>query len=159
VTPQTNYLLGGYYTGFKQELLQANNFTNLGFPIAEIEADGGVVITKEENAGGILTVQTVTAQLLYEIQGPLYYNSDVTARLNNIKLTQEGPHRVRVAGVEGLPPPPTTKGTSRHNNTTSPILICLSSRNYCERWLAGRISFLPNRTRYRGESENDRTAN
>jgi hypothetical protein len=89
--------------------LQANNFTNLGFPIAEIEADGGIVITKEENAGGILTVQTVTAQLLYEIQGPLYYNSDVTARLDGIKLTQEGPHRVRIAGVEGLPPPPTTK--------------------------------------------------
>jgi hypothetical protein len=67
------------------------------------------VITKEQDAGGILNVQTVTAQLLYEIQGPLYYNSDVTARLNNIKLVQEGPIRVRVSGIEGQPPPPTTK--------------------------------------------------
>jgi hypothetical protein len=86
-----------------------NNCTNLGFPIAEISADGSLIITKEENAGGILNVQTVTAQLLYEIQGPLYYNSDVTARLSNINLLQEGPNRVRVTGVEGFPPPPTTK--------------------------------------------------
>jgi hypothetical protein len=56
-----------------------------------------------------LNVQTVTGQLVYEIQGPLYYNSDVTARLDKIKLVQEGPTRVRVTGVEGFPPPPTTK--------------------------------------------------
>jgi hypothetical protein len=67
------------------------------------------VITKEQDAGGILNVQTATAQLLYEIQGPLYYNSDVTARLDGIKFVQEGPTRVRVSGVEGYPPPPTTK--------------------------------------------------
>jgi hypothetical protein len=86
-----------------------HNCTNLGFPIAEISGDGGLVITKEENAGGILNVQTVSAQLLYEIQGPLYYNSDVTAVFSNIKLEQVGPTRVRVTGIEGLPPPPTTK--------------------------------------------------
>ena len=56
-----------------------------------------------------MTVQTCTAQLVYEIQGPLYYNSDVTARIDQIKLTQEGPDRVRLEGVQGLPPPPTTK--------------------------------------------------
>jgi hypothetical protein len=89
--------------------LQTNNCTNLGFPIAEISGDGGLVITKEETAGGILNIQTVSAQLLYEIQGPLYYNSDVTAVLTNIKLEQEGDTRVRVSGIEGLPPPPTTK--------------------------------------------------
>lgn len=104
-----SFFTGGYYTGFKKELLQANNFTNLGFPIAEIEADGGVVITKEGNAGGILTVQTCTAQLVYEIQGPLYYNSDVTAQIDEINFTQEGKHRVRIIGVKGHPPPPTTK--------------------------------------------------
>jgi hypothetical protein len=46
---------------------------------------------------------------LYEIQGPLYYNSDVTARIDKIKLTQEAPDRVRLSGVQGSPPPPTTK--------------------------------------------------
>lgn len=107
----SSYVTGGYYTGFKKELLYSSqaNCTNLGFPIGEIEANGEFVITKEENAGGLVTVQTVTAQLLYEIQGPLYYNSDVTARLDKIKLKEEAPNRVRVTGVIGLPPPPTTK--------------------------------------------------
>ena len=103
------YITGGYFTGFKKDLLQAGNCTNLAFPIAEIESDGNFVITKEKNAGGILTVQTVTAQLLYEIQGPYYYNSDVTANIEGVQLVQEGPDRVRVLGVVGSPPPPTTK--------------------------------------------------
>lgn len=77
--------------------------------MAEIGSDGQVVITKENNSGGIMTTGTVTAQLLYEIQGPLYYNSDVTANIENVQLVQESPDRVRLLGVEGLPPPPTTK--------------------------------------------------
>jgi len=51
----------------------------------------------------------VTAQLLYEIQGPRYLNPDATARFDSIRLEQEGPDRVRVTGVRGEPPPPTTK--------------------------------------------------
>ena len=105
----SSYVTGGYWTGFKQDLLRANNYADLGFPIAEIEADGGVIITKEAGSGGLLTVQTCTAQLVYEIQGPLYYNSDVTARIDKVQMTQEGPDRVRLIGVEGSPPPPTTK--------------------------------------------------
>ncbi|OAG10691.1 DUF1446-domain-containing protein [Paraphaeosphaeria sporulosa] len=105
----SSYVTGGYYTGFKKELLQSRNCTNLGFPIGEIESNGEFVITKEKTAGGIVNVSTVTAQLLYEIQGPLYYNSDVTARLDGIHVADEGPDRVRVTGVVGLPPPPTTK--------------------------------------------------
>jgi hypothetical protein len=54
-------------------------------------------------------VGTVASQLLYEIQGPLYYGSDVTALLEGIVMTQEGEDRVRVTGVKGLPPPRTTK--------------------------------------------------
>jgi len=103
------YITGGSFTGFKKDLLEPNNCTNLGFPIAEIEADGQFVITKEENAGGIVSTDTVAAQLIYEIQGPYYYNSDVTANLEGIQLVQEGPNRVRVKGVVGTPPPPTTK--------------------------------------------------
>ncbi|KAF2440515.1 DUF1446-domain-containing protein [Karstenula rhodostoma CBS 690.94] len=105
----SSYVTGGYYTGFKKELLPSKNCTNLGFPIGEIESNGEFVITKEKTAGGIVNVQTVTAQLLYEIQGPLYYNSDVTARLDGIQVADDGPDRVRVTGVIGLPPPPTTK--------------------------------------------------
>lgn len=105
----SSYITGGAYSGFKKELLGTNNFTNMGFPIAEICCNGEVVITKEKNSGGIMTVGTCTAQLVYEIQGPLYYNCDVTANLENVSFAQEGPDKVRLLGVQGLPPPPTTK--------------------------------------------------
>jgi hypothetical protein len=80
-----------------------------GFPIAEVFADGSSVITKHPGHGGEVSVGTVTAQLLYEIGGPAYLNPDVTARFDTIRLSQEGPDRVRVSGVEGEPPPATTK--------------------------------------------------
>jgi hypothetical protein len=51
----------------------------------------------------------VASQLLYEIQGPYYYNSDVTAQIENVKLAQVGENAVRISGVKGLPAPPTTK--------------------------------------------------
>ena len=64
---------------------------------------------KEKNTGGQMTVSSVTSQLLYEIQGPLYYNCDVTADLSGIVIEQVGEDLVKVSGVKGLPPPPTTK--------------------------------------------------
>ena len=74
-----------------------------------MHADGSSVITKHPGTGGLVSVGTVTAQLLYEIGGPAYPNPDVVARFDTIRLEQEGPDRVRVAGVRGEPPPPTTK--------------------------------------------------
>jgi hypothetical protein len=56
-----------------------------------------------------VTVGSCSSQLLYEIQGPLYYNCDVTADISNIKMEQIEEERVRVTGIKGLPPPPTTK--------------------------------------------------
>ena len=81
----------------------------LGFPIAEIEADGSFVITKHPGTGGLVSVGTVTAQLLYEIDGPRYFNPDVVARFDSITLEQEAPDRVRGSGTRGEPPPPTAK--------------------------------------------------
>ena len=80
-----------------------------GFPIAEIDADGSSVITKHPGTGGAVTVGTVTAQLLYEIQGLEYANPDATVRLNSIRLDQEGPDRVRVHDIRGLPGPEKAK--------------------------------------------------
>jgi hypothetical protein len=76
-----------------------------GFPIAEIASDGSSVITKHPGTGGAVTVGTVTAQLLYEIQGLEYANPDATVRFNSIRLEQVGPDRVRVHDVRGLPGP------------------------------------------------------
>lgn len=81
----------------------------VGFPIAELAADGSAVITKHPGTGGLVSVGTVTAQLLYEVGGNRYHNPDVTACLDTIRLTQEGPDRVKVTGVRGDPPPDTLK--------------------------------------------------
>jgi hypothetical protein len=123
----SSYVCGGYYSMFK-DLMKTGKHVNMGFPIAEVEYDGNFSITKEKNSGGkhssiscipryrqflivsgCVTVGSCASQLLYEIQGPLYYNCDVTAELTNIMMEQVGEDRVRVTGVKGLPPPPTTK--------------------------------------------------
>ncbi|HEX3605249.1 MAG TPA: acyclic terpene utilization AtuA family protein [Candidatus Dormibacteraeota bacterium] len=80
-----------------------------GFPIAEVAADGSSVITKHPDTGGMVSVGTVTAQLLYEIGAPAYPNPDVVARFDSVRLTQEGPDRVRIDGVRGEPAPPDLK--------------------------------------------------
>src|ERR1700753_778076 len=80
-----------------------------GFPIADVAADGSSVITKHADTGGLVSVGTVTAQLLYEIAEPAYANPDVVAHFDTVTLTQEGPDRVRLSGTRGSPPPPTAK--------------------------------------------------
>ncbi|MFE9692021.1 acyclic terpene utilization AtuA family protein [Micromonospora sp. NPDC005806] len=80
-----------------------------GFPIAEIHPDGSSVLTKHPGTGGAVTVETVTAQLLYEVGGPAYLGPDVVTRLDTVELAQDGPDRVGVSGVRGTPPPGTLK--------------------------------------------------
>jgi hypothetical protein len=80
-----------------------------GFPIAEIAADGSSVITKHDGTGGVVSVGTVTAQLLYEIAEPAYLNPDVTTHFDTARLAQDGMDRVAVTGVRGSPPPATLK--------------------------------------------------
>ena len=75
-----------------------------GFPIAEVAADGSSVITKHDGTGGLVSVGTVTAQLLYEIGEPAYLNPDVTAHFDTIQLERQGPDRVTLTGTRGSPP-------------------------------------------------------
>ena len=93
---------GGNFSGFRAFKPDTRP---LGFPIAEIAADGSSVITKHPGTGGVVTRDTVTAQLVYEIGGPTYLGPDVAARLDTIELTDEGGDRVRVSGVRGEAPP------------------------------------------------------
>ncbi|KXL44419.1 hypothetical protein M433DRAFT_155056 [Acidomyces richmondensis BFW] len=102
----SSYVCGGYYSGFKDLF---DGCENIGFPIAEVNADGSFFMEKEPNTGGEMSIGTCTSQLLYEIQGPQYYGSDVVAVLEDIKMTQVGKDRVFVEGVKGKPPPTTTK--------------------------------------------------
>jgi Acyclic terpene utilisation family protein AtuA len=96
---------GGNFSGFRE----IADLTHPGFPLAEIDRDGSSVITKHPGTGGAVTLDTVTAQLLYEVGGPGYLNPDVVARLDTVHLEPAGADRVRIGGVAGLPPPPTTK--------------------------------------------------
>lgn len=96
---------GGNYAFFSE----LHDLGRPGFPIAEIHADGSSVITKHDNTGGAVTIDTVKAQLLYEITGARYAGPDVTTRLDTIELDTDGTDRVRISGVRGEPPPPTYK--------------------------------------------------
>ena len=99
---------GGNYAFFEE----VPNREHIGFPLAELQADGSSVITKHPGTGGMVTVGTVTAQLLYEIGGPRYLSPDAVARFDTIALSQEGADRVRIAPVRGEAPPDTLKVTA-----------------------------------------------
>lgn len=96
---------GGNYSFFTE----VPDLTHAGFPLAEVNADGSSVITKHPGTGGLVSVDTVTAQLLYEITGARYANPDVTARMDSVELSSDGPDRVRISDVRGEAPPPTYK--------------------------------------------------
>jgi len=96
---------GGNYAFFHE----VPGLERVGFPWAEVADDGSAVIGKHDGTGGLVSVGTVTAQLLYEIGGPAYANPDVTAMFDSIELEQTAPDRVRISGVRGGPAPSTLK--------------------------------------------------
>lgn len=100
---------GTQATGGNYAFFQQGDVRRPGFPLTELHEDGTAVITKHPGSGGFVDVGTVTAQLLYETQGARYAGPDVTARLDTVRLTQDGPDRVRISGVRGEAPPPTLK--------------------------------------------------
>lgn len=83
---------------------------NVGYPIVEMEESGEFVVTKHEGTGGMVTVDTVSEQLLYEMGNPgEYITPDVVADFTTIRLDQEAKDRVRVSGIEGRPKTPYLK--------------------------------------------------
>ena len=98
---------GGQSTGgnFLKDWKSVPDLANIGFPIAEAHADGTVYITKHEGTGGLVSVDTIKEQLLYEIGDPReYITPEVIADFTSIKLEQDGENRVRVCDVKGRPP-------------------------------------------------------
>ena len=102
---------GGNYSFFHEieGHTEVGGRARFGFPWAEVAADGSCVIGKHDGTGGVVNVETVTSQLLYEIGGPEYLGPDVTARFDTIEVDQIGRDRVRVSGVKGQAPPSTLK--------------------------------------------------
>jgi hypothetical protein len=91
---------GGYFAdpGYKD----VPDLWNLGFPIAEISEDGEIVITKLEDAGGMVTPATCKEQMIYEIHDPSqYYTPDVIADFSNVTMDQIEKDKVLVKGASG----------------------------------------------------------
>ncbi|MGA1037749.1 MAG: acyclic terpene utilization AtuA family protein [Ilumatobacteraceae bacterium] len=91
---------GGNYSFFTE----VSGRERIGFPWADVFADGSSVIGKHDGTGGLVSVGTVTSQLLYEIGGSHYLGPDVTSRFDTISLEQVEQDRVRISGVKGEPP-------------------------------------------------------
>jgi hypothetical protein len=89
---------GGNFTRF----WEVPELWNVGYPVAEVAGDGSFVVTKHPGTGGLVTVDTVSEQLLYEMGDPTaYVTPDVTADFTSIRLEQEAIDRVRVSGIRG----------------------------------------------------------
>lgn len=97
---------GGNFTDWHK----VPSFTNLGFPIVEVEPDGSFTVTKHPGTGGLVSVDTVREQLFYEMGHPrAYITPDVIADFTSIRLQADGPNRVRVSGIRGEAPTPLYK--------------------------------------------------
>jgi len=97
---------GGNFTRF----WEVPDLWNVGYPILEAGADGSFAVTKHRGTGGMVTVDTVSEQLVYEMGDPSeYITPDVTADFTSIRLAQAGPDRVAVSGIRGRPNTPFLK--------------------------------------------------
>jgi hypothetical protein len=116
---------GGNYSFFTE----VPGMARVGFPWAEIAADGSSTIGKHDGTGGEVSIGTVTSQLLYEIGGPDYLGPDVVARFDTVRLEQLGPDRVAIGPVRGTPPPDDLKVSTNvvggHRNTIAVALTGL----------------------------------
>lgn len=122
---------GGNYTDWRR----VPDLARVGYPVIEAAADGTFVVTKHEGTGGLVTVDTVTHQLAYEMGDPArYVTPDVVADFTSFALSQEGPDRVRVAGVRGAPPTDTYKvSMSYHDGWKSVGQLTISGPDALEK--------------------------
>ena len=103
-------LSGGNYDPIGQGLLSASDYARLGYPLADVYADGSAEIRLLDGAPGILNADTCTLQLFYEVHDPSRYATpDLVLDFTGIRFEQLGHNRVRMSGARSLGPPPTLK--------------------------------------------------
>jgi hypothetical protein len=104
------------------------DLTSVGYPIAEIDREGVVQITKPPSTGGAVNLETVSEQLLYEVGDPAaYLTPDVTADFTSVRLRQAGLDAVLVENARGLPATDTYKVSIAYRDgfTSSGTLVLL----------------------------------
>ncbi|MFL5241860.1 MAG: acyclic terpene utilization AtuA family protein [Gemmataceae bacterium] len=118
---------------------------NVGYPIAEIEDDGTVVITKPEDTGGAVNRETVSEQLLYEVGDPAaYLTPDVTADFTSVRLEQVGPDRVAITGAKGKPATDSYKVSMAYRDgfSASGTLVIAGPNAQAKAWGCGELVWL-----------------
>src|SRR5271170_5826739 len=105
---------GGNFTDWREGAFSSyGGWSNMGYPIIEFSADGSFIVTKPTKTGGVVSILSVTEQMLYEVLDPAnYLLPDVNLDLSRVTLTQVGVDRVRVIGAIGRPPTPWLKCTA-----------------------------------------------
>jgi hypothetical protein len=103
-------LSGGNFEPIGGALLSAEGYAHLGFPLAEVHADGSAEIRLLDGAPGLLTPETCTLQLLYEVHDPArYITPDLVLDFSGIRFETSGHNRVRISGAHSHGAPPTLK--------------------------------------------------
>lgn len=115
---------GGNYTDWRD----VPDMARIGFPIVEAYADGSFIVTKHDNTGGLVNVETITSQLLYELGDPANYLSpDCVADFTTINIRQDGENRVAISGIKGREPTPTYKVSISYANGYKVLsTLCIS---------------------------------
>ncbi|MCH9691094.1 MAG: DUF1446 domain-containing protein [Gammaproteobacteria bacterium] len=122
---------GGNFTDWQT----VPDMARIGFPVVEANADGSFVVTKHDNTGGLVSVETVTSQLLYELGDPKSYLSpDCIADFTSIQISQDGENRVRISGIRGREATSSFKVSMSYSNGYKVLCtLCISGPDTVEK--------------------------
>lgn len=130
---------GGNFTNWRE----VPDLARIGYPVAEASADGSFVVTKHAGTGGLVTVETITSQLLYELGDPKnYLGPDCTADFTTIQISQDGKDRVKIQGVKGRAPTSTYKVSMAYENGFKILsTLCISGPDAVDKanWIADAV--------------------